>query len=363
MRNALLVPLLVSMMVGCTGPQGPAGPAGPAGAQGPAGADGMNGTNGTNGMDGMDGAMGAPGDAGLTQLDELALPGPAFYPENLHASADGTLYVGSLTTGAVVKFAPGEGKATQFLAAGTVRGVAGVLVDEVTQSLLICAVDATFSSAPTVKRYDLATGALEATFDFPGAGLPDGGVNPYVAFPNDLAFDSARRLYVTDSFGGKLWTVGSIDSNGTFAEWVAHSSLAPAMANTFGADGITWDGTGNFYVNNNNTGAIVRVARNTDGTAGAVTPLTVTPSLAHPDGQRQLDANTLAIVDNDGRLVTVAISGTAATVTPVANRLDAPTGLVKVGNSYWVTEGQITSSLLTGGNAHLPFLVRRITAY
>jgi hypothetical protein len=188
-------------------------------------------------------------------------------------------------------------------------------------------------------------------------------VNPYVAFPNDLAFDSAHRLYVTDSFGGKIWTVADVNGNATLTQWVADTSLAPAAANSFGADGITWDGTGNFYVNNNNTGAIVRVARNSDGSAGAVTALTVTPVLAHPDGQRQLDANTLALVDNDGRLVTVAISGTTATVTPVANRLDAPTGVVKVGDSYWVSEGQITSSLLTGANAHLPFLVRRITAY
>ena len=351
MRTALLITLLVSMVSGCSGSQGPAGPAG------------TDGTDGTNGMNGMNGMNGSNGDAGATQFNELALPGPAFYPESLHASADGTLFVGSLTMGSVVKFLPGDGKATTFLAPGTVRGVAGVLVDEVTQSLLICAVDATFMSAPTVKRFDLATGALEATFDFPGAGLPDGGVNPYVAFPNDLAFDSAHRLYVTDSFGGKIWTVADVNANATFTQWVSDSSLAPAMANSFGADGITWDGTANFYVNNNNTGAIVRVVRNADGTAGAVTSLTVTPVLGHPDGQRQLDANTLVIADNDGRLVTVTISGANATVTPLANRLDAPTGVVKVGNSYWVSEGQITSSLLTGANAHLPFLVRRVTAY
>lgn len=352
MRNALLTTLVLSLMTACSGPQGPAGPMGSAGAPG------------TVGNPGPAGNQGPPGDAGLVQHDELALPGPAFYPENLHASADGTLYVGSLTTGAVVKFFPGQAEATPFLpGGGAVKGIAGVLIDEQTQSLLICAVDATFQTVPTVQRYDLETGALEATFTFPGAGLPDGGSNPFVAFPNDLAFDSAHRLYVTDSFGGKIYTVADVTSNAVFTQWAADVTLAPAQANTFGADGITWDGTGNFYVNNNNTGAIVRIARHADGSAGPVTALTITPVLGHPDGQRQLDANTLALVDNDGRLVKVAISGTTGTVTPIANRLDAPTGVVKVGSSYWVTEGQITSSLLTGQGARLPFLVRRITAY
>lgn len=343
MRHALLASMLLSMMTSCSGPQGPAGPTGPTGAMGVMGADGEA------------GPAGSPADAGVRQFDELGLPGPAYYPESLHAAADGTLYVGSLTTGAVVKFVPGQAEATTFLAGGgAVKGVAGVLVDEVTQSLLICAVDATFMSATSVQRYDLVTGALEATFTFPAADF---------AFPNDLAFDSAHRLYVTDSFGGKIYTVPDVTSNAVLAVWAQDASLAPAQAMTFGADGITWDGTGNFYVNNNNTGAIVRVVRNADGTAGAITPLTVTPTLAHPDGQRQLDATTLAIVDNDGRLVKVSIAGTTGTLTPIANRLEAPTGVVKVGNSYWVSEGQITSSLLTGQSPHLPFLLRRVTAY
>ncbi len=201
------VSMLMLVLAGCLGPQGPAGPTGPAG---PAG---------SNGAPGAPGAMGSPGDAGLTVFDELALPGPAWYPESLHAAADGTLYVGSLTTGAVVKFAPGQAEASPFIAAGgAAKGVAGVLVDEVTNSLFICAVDATFLSAGTVQKYDLATGALTATFSFPGAALPDGGTNPYVAFPNDLAFDGAHRLYVSDSFGGKIYRASDV-STGSSPAW------------------------------------------------------------------------------------------------------------------------------------------------
>jgi hypothetical protein len=303
--------------------------------------------------------MGDAGSPGVAELDELELPGPAYYPESLSISADGTLYVGSLGTGAVMKFAPGQRTATPFIAAGgNVKGVAGVLVDAMTNSLIICAVDGTFMSVPTVQRYDLTTGALKATFSFPGAGG-----NPYVGFPNDLAFDGTHRLFVTDSFGGKLYVVPDISADATMTAWVTDAALGPAMANTFGADGISFDGSAALYVNNNNTGKVVKIAINGDGTAGAVTVLTLTPALSHPDGQRQLDANTLAIVDNDGSLVKVAIAGTAGTVTPIANRLEAPTAVVKLGGYYWVSEGQITTSLLTGMTPHLPFYVRRIAAY
>ena len=74
--------------------------------------------------------------ADLTQLaspdmtvTQVALPGDTFYPESLNAAADGTLFVGSLGTGAVVKVAPGSSSAVQFLTVGAPRGVTGVLPD------------------------------------------------------------------------------------------------------------------------------------------------------------------------------------------------------------------------------------------
>jgi len=277
---------------------------------------------------------------------------------------DGTLYIGSLTTGAVYKLSPGETQASVFLpGGGDVKGIAGLLVDDTSNALLICAVDATFQTVATVQRYDLATGAHLATFSFPGATTMDGGANPYAGFPNDLAFDGTRRLYVSDSFGGKIYRVVDVSSDALMEEWAAVPALAPANANAFGADGITFDGASNFYVNNNNTGALVRVPLNSNGTAGTPVVITVTPALSNPDGQRQLNANTLLVVDNAGSLVTVTLTGDTGAATTISNRLDSPTGVVKVDNTYWVTEGQITTSLLTGQPPRLPFLVQPIAAY
>jgi hypothetical protein len=342
-RAALLSFIL---MFSCTGPTGPAGEAG---AQGPKGDPGAQGTPGQNGQNGSAGMTGPQGPAGQTEALELELPGSAWYPESLSASADGTIYVGSLATGEVGKFAPGEDQATAFIAAGgSVKGVAGVLVDDATKSLFICAVDPSFMSAPSVRRYDLTTGNLAATFTVPMGG-----------FPNDMVLDAAHKLYVTDSFGGNVWTIADVTHDGALTVFAHDALLAPVHMNAFAADGITFDGTNTLYVNNNDTGALVKIALDT----AAVTQVTVTPALAHPDGQRQLNASTLAIVDNAGTLFEVALNGATATATPIANHLDAPTGVAITQGHYWVTEGQITTSLLTGTPPNLPFIVRRFTQY
>lgn len=355
MKHTAIAAVAAVLLSACSGQQGEQGPQGTQGEQGPQGAQGPQGPSGD---------AGATGAQGPANVNWLALPGPAFYPESLTAAADGTLFTGSVATGQVVKFLPDDEKATTFIAAGgSVKGVAGVLVDDTTNSLFICAVDPTFQTLGSVQRYDLSTGALAATFSFTGAVQSDGGTNPFFAFPNDLAFDESHRLYVTDSFAGKIYRVANVSSDGALVEWASVPELAPAQQGAFGGDGISWDGAGHFYVNNNNTGALVRITLNTDGSAGAQDVITVTPALGHPDGQRQLDANTVLVIDNDGTLSKLALSGNGATATPLANGLDAPTGVVKVGGDYWVSEGQITTSLLTGAPPNLPFALRRVVAY
>ena len=47
---------------------------------------------------------------------DLVLPGDRYYPESLDVAADGTLFVGSLALGEVVKFAPGGDAPTVFVA-------------------------------------------------------------------------------------------------------------------------------------------------------------------------------------------------------------------------------------------------------
>lgn len=279
------------------------------------------------------------------QPDVLALPGVAFYPESLHAAADGTLYVGSLGTGSVVAFAPGATTPTTILAGGGadgVTGVTGVLVHD--QALWVCSVDTSFMRPTEVKSFTL-TGTPIATFPL-AAGQ----------FCNDLTFDPAGALYAADSFGGTIQRLAP--GAQAFSTWLSDPSLQPASAGQFGLDGIAWAGDA-IFVNKLDTGGLYRVA-NHGGERGALTQIAVRPPLVSPDGMRALDANTLLVIEG-GHLTRVEIDGEHATATPISDALDMPTSVVVARGAAWVTEGQLGRLFAQPSQAPvLPFSVRRV---
>lgn len=284
-------------------------------------------------------------DDDVSQPDELTLPGDAYHPESLFADADDTLYVGSLVTGQVIAFADGETEGTVVVGASSgVTGVAGVTIRE--GELWLCSIDTSFQRATEVKSF-----ALDGTPRTTHA-LGDG------RFCNDLAFDDAGALYITDSFSG---TVLRLDPDAAAPEpWVEDPVLAPAAPGGFGLDGLAVVG-GAVYVNTFDTGHLYRIAITTDGAAGPVEPITVTPPLTAPDGMRALDDRTLLIAEGTGRLTRVTIDGTTATATPLATDLDQPTGVALARGSAWVTEGQLARLFaMPPSPPNLPFTIRRI---
>ena len=275
------------------------------------------------------------------QPGELALPGDAYFPESLSAGADGTLYVGSLTTGQVVAFADGATEATVVVGASSgVTGVAGVTVHG--DELWLCSIDTTFQRPTEVRSFGL-DGGPRATHSL--------GPN---RFCNDLAFDAGGTLYVTDSFSG---TVLRLAPGGAELEpWLEDAMLAPSMQGAFGLDGIA-PVTGAVYINKLDTGGLYRVP----SAGGPATQITVTPPLVAPDGMRALDDRTLLVVEGGGKLTKVTVDGTAATATPLATDLDQPTAIVVARGSAWVTEGQLGRLFAMPPQAHnLPFATRRV---
>lgn len=311
------------------GPQGPAGPQGPMGQPGPT------------------------GPTGPANVNQLALPGPNFYPESLHAAADGTLYVGSIGTGQVVKFAPGSTTAAVAVAASpTVSSIAGVLVDDTNKLLYACVTDNT--GAAVLRSYNLTDGAAKGMFT--GTGFTS---------CNDMGLDGQGNLYVTDPKAGAIFKLAT---GGTaLTSWIKDTTLAPMSAQGFGVDGIAWDGATNLFVNNNEKGTLLRIPILANGSAGPIAPITVTPALYAPDGMRMLSATSYVTVENNafdatkqGKLVRIDINGSAATKTVINSRLDQPTSVVKVDNYYWVSEGQLGQLFVAGPMPRVPFLLQRI---
>jgi sugar lactone lactonase YvrE len=290
--------------------------------------------------------LAACGDDTPVQPDVIALPGDAYYPESLSASADGTLFVGSLATGQVTAFANGSADPRVVVGVGSgVTGVAGVVVHD--EELFICSIDTTFQRATEVKSFGL-DGTAHDTFSL--------GAN---RFCNDMAFDAAGTLYVTDSFSGTVLRLAPGAS--ALEPWLVDPALAPAMSGAFGLDGIAFDSDGTLYLGKLDTGGLYRVAIGADGSPGTATPITVTPALSAPDGVRLLGAHTLLVAENAGRLSKVTISGTTATATVLADGLDQPTAVVQARGTAWVTEGQLGRLFAQPPVApNLPFAVVRV---
>jgi hypothetical protein len=272
----------------------------------------------------------------------LALPGQAFYPENLHADDAGTLYVGSLTTGQLVAFDEGATEARTVLASGTagVTGLTGVLVHD--DELWACSIDPTFKRPTEVRNFTL-DGTPKQSYVL-GAQY----------FCNDLTFDDAGNLYITDSFSG---TVQKLPKGAhEFETFVEDARFMPDSQGAFGLDGIVYAG-GALYINKLDTGELFELSLDK-----LVTEIAVSPPLASPDGMRALDDHTLLVIEGGAnRLSKLALHGTTATSTALSSDLDMPTGVAVSRGSAWVSEGQLGRLFAQPAQApNLPFSVRRV---
>lgn len=207
-------------------------------------------------------ASGAHAAAGAVRtVAEFPTTGPIDLPEGLAIDQRGTLYVGLLGSGRVIKIARDgtQSLLTQF--------DLGNRADEKPSAVLGLA----------MYRRDLYSVLL--THNRPGAPAhgvwrirPDGSQELVAAFPdaagepNQIAIDRKGNIYVTDSSLGAVWR---IERGGRSAvKWVEDSRLQPKSPSdnpcnvtTFagGANGLAFGPRGDLYVASANRGSIVRI--------------------------------------------------------------------------------------------------------
>jgi hypothetical protein len=107
------------------------------------------------------------------------------FPESLTSTADGTIYIGSLSRAEVYRALPGQAEAKTWITkeAGKFSLVLGVLADTPTDTLWVCdnAGDRAY-----LKTFGLRSGVLTKSYELPGGG-----------FCNDLAL-TGKDAYVSD---------------------------------------------------------------------------------------------------------------------------------------------------------------------
>ena len=355
MKRLSIVVGAVAMSLAACSSNGDDGTAGPAGPAGPAGAPGSPGAAGPAGAGGATGTKTASED-----VASLQLPGPAFYPQAITSAADGAIFVSSIGTGEIVKFAAGSLRPTVIVPKADPQILTpGLVVD--TDTLWACTVR---FAAPSfqqpiaeLRSYDL-TGKLVKAYPLPNQGS---------SMCEEPTVGPNRRIYVTDAFRGEIYV---LDSPGaSLRSWVASESLRPTDPNVlpFGAHGIAWDGGGNVFVANFNASRLVRIPIGASGAAGIPSDVVVSPALVQPEALRMLDAKTFVLTQSAGnpsnaQLTKIALTGdnTAAAV-PLRTGLKWATAVTRARGSFWIAEGQI-DHFLDGSKPQLPFQVERLDA-
>src|SRR4029077_20156832 len=142
--------------------------------------------------------------AAIADAQSIALPGLRAFPESLTSTVDGTLFIGRLGDGGIVRANSRSGDAAVFVASGAseTRSILGVFADERANTLWACSNDLSALGGPSgsgdsgsaLKGFDLRTGVAKRSVALPGAH----------AFCNDIAADARGAIYVTDSTGPNI---------------------------------------------------------------------------------------------------------------------------------------------------------------
>lgn len=239
------------------------------------------------------------------QYDEIPLP-DNFFPEGIAVTPGGRLYVGSFDTGAIVTIAPNTAVAAPFsntLPPSTI----GLRVGNDNRTLWVCNSD-TAATPPSARvvGLDIATGETVATHTLEPSNAG--------AFCNDLIQSPDGALWVTESFGGRIFRIDGDDlTNDDSAEiWLEDDKLTPPVPGQFGVNGITLLG-GQLFVVVTDRGTL----------------LSIDPTLDDPTGddlreiRLNLDDDTVDLVRPDG---IATIPGNSTDILIVENGLQTDGG-------------------------------------
>lgn len=276
--------------------------------------------------------------AGPAGRGDITIDGKGVHPESLTSSADGSVFIGSIT-GTIYRAGPRGTVARPFITPDEANGLSatfGVLADDAGGRLWVCSVANPFgprrpgpAQPSEVVAFDLKSGALIGRWPFPAPG----------GTCNDIAIGPDGAAYATDTPGGRILR---LPKGGNALEVVAsHQDLR-------GIDGIAFAADGKMYINNVQRHELRRVELTSDPAAPKLTLLEVVGSMNGPDGLRPIGGNRfLQAESGGGRITLVTIEGNKATITPIGEKHKSTPGVALVGDTIYTAEGKI--DMLTSG--------------
>ncbi|NTX13286.1 gluconolaconase [Myxococcus sp. CA056] len=296
--------------------------------------------------------------------EQLPLPPDFTIPNGIAHAVDGTLYVGSVADGRVLRRAPGGAWTELFPGSEQVFSATSLRLDAPRNLLWGTSPDAMGLLRPKgtmggrrharIFALDARTGALRKLVH-----LPEG------ALGNDLTVAPDGGLYVTDSArasvlylrpGGEHLETWVTDPRFK-AQGTGMSAVGPAGI-ALAADGRT------LAVNTYGPGRLFLIHPGASSDAPPrVTEVELPRRLENPDGMRFAPDGRLLLVEGsiqsgDGRLIRVEVLGKTQgprTLEVLASELESPVNLtVSDEGTVWVTEARLRDRLLKGTSVPLP---------
>jgi sugar lactone lactonase YvrE len=266
--------------------------------------------------------------ASAAQVTQITLSGTRVFPESITSLSDGTLIVGSLGQGNVMRIAPGKTTAEEWIKPGTagLNSVLGVYADERNKLLWVCSNKlGPAGDATAVKTFDLKTGAPKNSYVLPGDGT----------LCNDIAVGDDRTAYITDT------RQGSVDMLKPGATSLEIAAKDPLLA---GADGLAFGDKTTLYVNSVTAGKILRLDLGPDGRATKVIDLKLPRPLDRPDGMRAIGKQRLLLAENSGKMSVVTFEGPEmqnVVLQTLKEGMASTPGVTATKGMAWVVEGKL----------------------
>jgi sugar lactone lactonase YvrE len=275
----------------------------------------------------------------------IELPTSFQYPNGIAHASDGTLYVGSITSGQILRVTP-EGTDTFFPGNDQVFAATTLRLDESRGLLWGSSPDflgtrgangETVRRPPRVFAIDIRSGKIVRLIP-----MPEGG------FSNDIALDAAGGVYITDSTLARIHYLAP--GTDQLQTWATDERF---RAERIGLGGIARRSDGVLIVGHYSNGTLFKVTPQPQGQP-TVEVIRLERQIENPDGMQFAPDGSLILTEGamesgKGRLLRINISRSGTETNPIetlASDLQSPVNLTLAGREVWVTESQIRHRLI-----------------
>jgi sugar lactone lactonase YvrE len=300
-------------------------------------------------------------DASVNSLAPIELPANFYYPNGITHASDSTLYIGSITSGRILRIDPTGKIDTLFTGNADVFAAASLRLDESRGILWGSSPDFLGTRSPNgemIRRpprvFAINIRSGEVLHVIP---MPEGG------FSNDLALDSAGGVYITDSTLARIHYLASGTTQ--LQTWAADERF---HSERIGLSGIARRSDGISIVGHYSNGELFKVTPQAQGQP-KVEVIRLGRKIENPDGMQFASDSSLiltegAVESGNGRLLRIEVLAPGTdpkNIETLATDLKSPVNLTLAGREVWVTESQIRHRLTPGQEAEVPerFFVRR----